>query len=68
MKTIDDFLKQYRMQEFYDWQKKQTEHPFTPFIQGSHNYLLHGIIPGFSKNNSFFLPGGQYHIKKTIVC
>lgn len=54
MKTIDDFLKQYRIQEFYDWQKQQTEHPVTPFIQGTHNYLSHGIIPGFRKYDLFY--------------
>ena len=54
MKTVEDFFKKYRIQEFYDWQAKNTKTPIAPFVPKKHKKLSFGVIPGFRNYDLFY--------------
>lgn len=54
MKTIDEFFKKYKIQEFYDWQADKTSNPIIPFKKHQHKKLSFNIIPGFRNYDLFY--------------
>ncbi len=54
MKTISDFFKKYRIQDFYDWQDQCSKNPICPFNPDIHKQLSFDMIPGYRKYELFF--------------
>jgi len=54
VKTVDDFFRKYRLDEFYEKQTREGVRPVVPFRRDRHKHLSYGIIPGFRKYDLFY--------------
>lgn len=54
MDSVTDFFENYRIQQFYDWQKENSSHPILPFQKDKHKKLSFGIIPGYRNYDLFY--------------
>lgn len=54
MKTVEDFYKKYSIEEFYDWQQKNSVGSIRPFRKDIHKKLSFGIIPGYRNYDLFY--------------
>ncbi len=52
--TLQEFYQKYRIQDFYDWQKNNTNKPIRPFRTDRHKKLSFGIIPGYRNYDLFY--------------
>jgi len=52
--TLQGFYEKYRIQDFYNWQKSNTQKPIQPFRADKHKKLSFGIIPGYRNYDLFY--------------
>ena len=54
MKTVIDFYNKYKINEFYTWQKENSNQPIEPFKKEKHKSFSFGILPGYKKYDLFY--------------
>lgn len=54
MKTIEEFYKKYKIEEFYNWQKDNIKKPIYPFKKKVHKKLSFGMVPGHKNYDLFY--------------